>query len=98
TRLRARPAYVALAAAVLMAATLPLAAGAARGGPFVTTQHSMVALAPDAPPNTAFQPIITVGDKVRGNYRFLSVPDGIGYQPLGNHGAKVYINHETSTS
>jgi hypothetical protein len=95
---RARPALAAVGAAILFAASLPFAVGAAPGGPFITSQHSMLALGPDASAGTAFQPIITVGDSVGGQYKYLSVPDGIGYQPLGNGGAKVYINHETSTS
>jgi hypothetical protein len=79
-------------------ATLPFAAGAAPGGPIVTSRAAMLAAGPDAPVGTAIQPIITVGDSVGPKYKYLSVPDGIGYKPGGKNGAKVYINHETSTS
>ena len=95
---RARPALAAVGAAVLLAASLPFAVGAAPGGPVVTSQASMLALGPDASVGTAFQPIITVGDSVGPQYKYLSVPDGIGYKPAGKDGAQVFINHETSTS
>lgn len=86
---------VAPIAAFLLIASTPLAVGAAPGSPFVTSRASMLALGADGA-GASFQPIISVGDAVGPKYKFLSIPDGIGYMPGGN--AKVYINHETSTT
>ena len=57
----------------------------------------MLALAPDAPFGTAMQAIVTSGDKVNGNYRYLAVPDGIGVKPAGKGGAQIFVNSETAT-
>jgi hypothetical protein len=93
---RLRRALAVLGATLLLAASLPLAVTAAPRAPFVTSRPTMLALGTQAPAGTTFQSIITVGDQVGPKYEFLSIPDGIGYMPGGN--AKVYINHETSTS
>jgi hypothetical protein len=92
-----RRTVLAAGATLLLLASMPLAVGAAPGGPFVTSRGAMLAQGADGA-GTSIQPIITVGDQVGPKYKYLSVPDGIGYMPAGRNGAKVYINHETSTS
>lgn len=88
---------IALAAGLLLAASVPVSVGAAPGGVFVTSQAAFLAKGPDGGA-TSIQAIVTVGDKVIPNFTFLSIPDGIGYKPAGKNGAQVFINHETSTS
>jgi hypothetical protein len=97
SRLAARR-LLAAAAGLVLLASLPLAVGAAP--PIVVTSRpSMLALGADAQAGTAFQPIISVGDSVKGSkYTFLSIPDGISVQSGNKNGAKVFVNHETSTS
>jgi hypothetical protein len=87
---------IAAAAALLLAASLPLAAGAASQDGFKTKQPSMVVPGPDAPLGTEIKPIMTVGDTI-GSYRFEAIPDGISYWQSGKNEATVLVNHETST-
>lgn len=84
-------------AALLLLASMPLAAGAAPGGGFVTSRPSMLALGPDALGGTTYQPIVTSGDLVAGKYKYLAVPDGIAVKPAGKGGAQIFVNSETAT-
>jgi len=92
-----RRALFVAAAALTIAASLPLAAGAAppQAG-FKTLQPSMVAPGADAPIGTEIKPLITVGDTI-GGYRFEAIPDGISAFQSGKNQATLLVNHETST-
>ena len=79
---------VAVALAVIASAT---AVHTADG--FRTTQRSM--LTPVAPDSTV-TPLITVGERLAGGYRFEAIPDGISFRK-GRRYVDVYVNHETST-
>ena len=93
---RVRGGLLTTGAALLLAASMPLAAGAAPQNGFKTKQPSMIALAPGSPLGTEIKPLITVGDTI-GGYRFEAIPDGISYWQSGKNQATVLVNHETST-
>jgi hypothetical protein len=80
----------ACAAAVAVVAALP--AGADNDSGFHTSVPAM--LTPLAP-GSSVEPIISVGDSVRG-YRFEAIPDGISFTRNGRGTMDVYVNHETS--
>jgi hypothetical protein len=80
----------AVAAAIVAVAALP--AGADNDSGFHTSVPAM--LTPLAPGATV-EPIISVGDRVRG-YRFESIPDGISFTLNGRGTMDVLVNHETS--
>ena len=42
-------------------------------------------------------PIISVGDTLKGGFRFESIPDGISLQTRGKGTVDLFVNHETST-
>ena len=92
-----RRGLLAVAAGLVLTASLPLTAGAAppQSG-FKTSQASMILPGPDAPPGTEIKPLITVGDTI-GDYMFEAIPDGISYFRSGKNEATVLVNHETST-
>ena len=85
-----------VSAALLLAASMPLAAGAAPQNGFKTKQPAMILPGPGAPLGTEIKPLITVGDTI-GGYRFEAIPDGISYWQSGKNQATVLVNHETST-
>lgn len=91
-----RRAVLAAGAALVLAASLPLAAGAAPQNGFKTKHPAMLAPGADAPAGTEIKPIITVGDTI-GDYLFEAIPDGISFLPEGKNAARVWVNHETST-
>lgn len=82
-------------AALLLAASLPLAAVAAPQNGFKTKQPAMIVPGPGAPLGTEIKPLITVGDRI-GSYQFEAIPDGISYWQSGKNQATVLVNHETS--
>ena len=71
-------------AALMLAASLPLAATAAPQSGFKTKQPAMLAPGADAPLGTEIKPIITVGDTI-GDYLFEAIPDGISYWQSGKN-------------
>src|SRR5215210_7221968 len=82
-----------LAAGATAAAVIALPAGAAdKNSGFHT---SLPALLTPLAPGSRVNPIISVGDTVRG-YRFESIPDGISFTRNGRGTMDVYVNHETS--
>jgi hypothetical protein len=91
-----RRALLAVATAVLLVGTVPLAATAAPPSGFITSQPSMVLPGAQAPTGTTITPLMTVGDML-GAYRFEAIPDGIAPKKAGKAGAQLYVNHETST-
>lgn len=93
---RTRRGLVAAAAALALAASLPIAAGAAPQSGFKTIQPSMVVPGSGAPVGTEIKPLITVGDMI-GDYRFEAIPDGISVYKSGKNEGTVLVNHETST-
>ena len=44
-----------------------------------------------------YDPIITVGERLRNGYVFESIPDGIAIKVTGDLTVDAYVNHETST-
>jgi hypothetical protein len=86
----------AVAAGLVLTASLPLAAGAAPQSGFKTSQAAMIVPGPDAPPGTEIKPLITVGDTI-GDYMFEAIPDGISLFKSGKNQATLLVNHETST-
>lgn len=93
---RTRRGLVAAAAALALAASLPIAASAAPQSGFKTIQPSMVVPGSGAPVGTEIKPLITVGDMI-GGYRFEAIPDGIAAFSSGKNEGTVLVNHETST-
>jgi hypothetical protein len=91
-----RHGLLALGGALIIAAALPMAAGAAPQSGFKTKQAAMLLPGADAPADTEIKPIITVGDTI-GDYTFEAIPDGISYWQSGTNQATVLVNHETST-
>jgi hypothetical protein len=92
-----RRAVLAVAAALTLAASMPLAAGAAAPQNGFKTKHpAMLVAGPQAPLGTEIKPLITVGDTI-GSYRFEAIPDGIALFQSGKNQATVLVNHETST-
>ena len=92
-----RPAVLAVLAALLFLASLPLSAGAVpppQNG-FKTAEAAMLLPGPGAPIDMTIKPLLTVGDMV-GTYRYEAIPDGISIYPSGNTAATVLVNHETS--
>jgi hypothetical protein len=89
-------ALVVAAAALALAASLPLSAGAAPPSGFITSQAAMLLPGAQAPTGTTITPLITVGDTL-GSYQFEAIPDGIAAKKAGKGGAQLYVNHETST-
>jgi Bacterial protein of unknown function (DUF839) len=61
---------------------------------FKTSQPSMLKQGDRA--DVSFEPIITVGDTLRG-YKFEALPDGISLLPRGNGRVDLFVNHEAST-
>ena len=92
---RVRRGLLALGGALVIAAALPFAAGAAQNG-FKTLQPAMLVPGPGAPLETDIKPIITVGDDI-GSYQYEAIPDGISWFASGKNTATVLVNHETST-
>jgi hypothetical protein len=92
-----RPGLIAVAAAILITATLPFAAGAAtpQNG-FKTGQPAMLTTAPGSPIGMEIKPILTVGDMI-GSYRYEAIPDAISMLQSGKNQATLLINHELST-
>jgi hypothetical protein len=86
-----------LAAGALCAAASAAAASAddddGDGREFVTSRPSMLAT---VKPGASVQPIITVGETLRGGYRFEAIPDGISLRERDDR-VDVFVNHETST-
>lgn len=87
---------LAVLAAAVLAASVPLVAGAAPQNGFKTEQPPMLAPGADAPAGTEVKALITVGDTI-GEYLFEAIPDGISYWQSGKNEATVLVNHETST-
>jgi hypothetical protein len=92
-----RRAVLAVGAALLLAASMPLSAGAAPPptNGFKTQQPAMLTFGPGSPAEMTIKPIITVGDSL-GGYRYEAIPDGISVLPNGRNTARVLVNHETS--
>ncbi len=44
-----------------------------------------------------YEPLITVGERLRSGYVFESIPDGIAIKVTGDLTVDAYVNHETST-
>ena len=88
---------LAVSGALVIAAALPLSAGAAppQNG-FKTLALPMIAPGANAPVGTEIKALITVGDTI-GDYVFESIPDGIAYWQSAKNTATVLVNHETST-
>jgi hypothetical protein len=87
---------LAVAAGLLIGASMPLAVGAAPQAGFKTLQPAMMVAGPGAPLGTEIKPLITVGDTI-GDYMFEAIPDGIAFYKSGKNEATVLVNHETST-
>lgn len=87
-------------AAALLAATAVLAAAVpgaiAHGNPsgFLTDQPPMLTVLANG---GSAMPILTVGERLPGGYRFEAIPDGIAVRARGQGRVDLYINHETST-
>jgi hypothetical protein len=75
------------------AATAAAFAGGNASG-LKTSQDPMITVLDPAKPTV---PIITVGERMPGGYRFESIPDGIALHTRGAGRVDVYVNHETST-
>jgi glycerophosphoryl diester phosphodiesterase len=58
-------------------------------------QTSKPAMITPLAPGSSVEPIISVGDTVRG-YTFEALPDGISFTTNGRGTTDVYVNHETS--
>ena len=95
---RARRTLTAITA-VALAATLAVPASAEPGGQgragFKTSVPAMLMAGADAPAGVEIDPIISVGDEIRG-FLFDSIPDGIAFTRNGKGRADLYVNHETS--
>ena len=88
-----RKLYVLAAGAAAVAAIIALPAGAGdNDSGFHTSAPAM--LTPLAP-GSSVEPIISVGDTVRG-FKFEAIPDGISFTTNGRGTMDVYVNHETS--
>ena len=86
-------------AAVALATTIAGSAAAAPGGQgkagFKTSVPAMLMPGADAPAGVEIEPLISVGDEIRG-FVFDAIPDGIAFTRSGNGRADLYVNHETS--
>ncbi len=98
---------ISLGAAVGVAAALTAVALAGDNtSGFKTSQPSMLvapttllpgqAPQPNAPAGVTVEPIITVGDRLPGGYRFEAIPDGISLNARGKGRVDLFVNHETS--
>ena len=85
---------VALAGAATILASTALPAAAANKSGFKTKQAAMLDAAHASVDKVV--PLITVGERRPGGYRFEAIPDGISFRTRGNGRVDVYINHETS--
>ncbi len=93
--MRRSTAVLVIAAALAGPPSALAAPGSSGGSPgFRTSAPSMLS---PAAPGIAASPIITVGDRLPGGYRFEAIPDGIALRARGNGRLDVYVNHETST-
>jgi hypothetical protein len=84
------PACLALAAAITVSTTA-VAEAQNRFG-FRTAQPSMLT---PVKPGVAIRPLLTVGDVLRGGYRFESIPDGISVRNRRRGRVDLFVNHET---
>ena len=80
--------------ACALAATAAVPASANTSG-FRTDRPAMVKPGSGAPAGVVIDPIITVGESVRG-FTFDSIPDGISFIERGTGRVDLYVNHETS--
>jgi hypothetical protein len=78
-------------AAALAVTTVSPALGNSSG--FDTAQPPMVT---PVMAGVTVDPLITVGDRLPGHYRYEAIPDGIAVATRGRGRVDVYVNHETS--
>jgi len=84
---------IALAAAMLMMASVASPVGAARDG-FLTDDEPYITVADGLPAAAEATAIISVGEEI-GDFMFEGIPDGVGIRPGPDpHTMDVYIAHE----
>jgi hypothetical protein len=84
-----------LAAAALALAAVAVSAAPAKDNEkgFKTDRPSMLA---PVMAGVQITPLLTVGDTLKGGYRFEAIPDGISVFPHGANKVELFVNHETS--
>jgi hypothetical protein len=84
-------ASAAMIVSITVAGGFTALAGAHHRG-FKTGQPSMLT---PVMPGAKVTPLMTVGDRLRGGYRFESIPDGISVRTRGHRRVELFVNHET---
>ena len=81
-----------LIVALVTTAVATTGAAADNKSGFTTTQGAMLT----GVAGTTVAPIITVGERLAGGYRFEAIPDGISLDTRGEGRIDAWVNHETS--
>ncbi len=83
-----------VAAVVTLTAVATSAASAdSKNKGFQTSRPSMLT---GVMPGVQITPLLTVGDTLKGGYRFEAIPDGISVYPHGSNKVDLFVNHETA--